>query len=702
MVRGGGPVSKELSLEDYQKNNSDIMTVTINEDGSKTYTFVKDATIPEDTTIIFDESDKLVTEDGSTVNLDGKFDITQKTDGITRTTVNGTLNQTGSMEFGTITNGGTGVEVNSSNSWNLSANAEVKVDKLDNSTGIEVGENGVVSFLENVNQNIIFNFNDVSENAICLHINGGTVNSNGDVNLNILRLLNNSSGISIENGQFIQSGGSIEISSVDYESTGIIIENGQYELKNGSMKINSIYLDSFGISIENGQFIQSGGSMEISSFSYGSLGIIIENGQFIQSGGSMEISSFSNVSIGIIIENGQYELKNGSMKINSITISSIGIFIKENGQFIQSVGSMEISSVDDDSKGIIINDNESNQFDVTDLTIDNVSGKGIVSLKKMSNKGKVRVFGDGILYSSDGETETDPAPQLNTGGDDDNTIFTGTTYYGPVTLEQYQSLVGDDVLQKDGTQYTFIKNHNIDYGYTITFKENETLTINNGISVELQGKFVIPDTTDITRISNMGTFSLNASVGGRAEITFGDIICSENSLLDAIGIDNMGSFFSNTLATFNQNGKITFDTIDSNDNVNFKAYGIKTSDKGIYVMKPIESTTTSLTFEKIQNSGIGIYVGDQSSFEVQSKTLEDDSEIKGTITLNDKTGTGITGTGIGLSQDGSGSGGIFTNNGVVNFGTQNNPLTLPYSIDGVLVDPTDENLFTGTGKYEGY
>ena len=148
--------------------------------------------------------------------------------------------------------------------------------------------------------------------------------------------------------------------------------------------------------------------------------------------------------------------------------------------------------------------------------------------------------------------------------------------------------------------------------------------------------------------------------------------------------------------------KITFVTIDSNNNNNnSKAYGIKTSEKGNYVMKPIESTTTSLTFEKIQNSGIGIYVGDQSSFEVQSKTLENDTEIKGTITLNDKDSTGITGTGIELFQDGSGSG-IFTNNGVVNFGTNNIPLTLPYSIDGGLVDPTDDNPFVGEGDYEGY
>ena len=110
MGGGGGPVRKELSLEDYQKNNSDVMTVTINEDGSKTYTFVDDATIPDNIVIIFDKNDQLVINNGVTVNLDGDLDIKEETDGITRIT-NGTLNETGSMEFGTITNGETGVVI---------------------------------------------------------------------------------------------------------------------------------------------------------------------------------------------------------------------------------------------------------------------------------------------------------------------------------------------------------------------------------------------------------------------------------------------------------------------------------------------------------------------------------------------------------------------------------------------------------------
>ena len=682
MGTGGGANRKQLSLEDYQKKNSDVMTVKDNDDGSKTYTFVGDATIPEDTTIIFDKNDQLLTENGTTVNLDGKFDITEETDEIKRITINGTLNQTGSMEFGTITNGGTGVEVNSSNSWNLIAPAEVIVDKLDSSsTGIAVEKNGTVSFQKDVNEDINFNFSNL-QNSIGLHIKGGTVKSNGDVNLNI-------------NLFFYQS---IVIK---------LTEEGEFNHLSGSMKIGvtGFVVDSRVISIEKGEFIQSGGSMEINHFySLGSgsvqseaNGINIENnGQFIQSGGSMEIGSVDNRSYGINIENnGQFIQSGGSMKIESVDNDSYGINIENNGQFIQSGGSMEIGSVQENSRGIFIQKGTT-QFDVFDLTIDNVSGKGIVSLEKMSNKGKVRVLGDGILYSTDDEKEANPAPQLNTDGGGGNEIFTGTTYYGPVTLEQYQSLVGDTILQKDGTNYIFITNHNIDYGYTITFEQDGTgqdvrLTINEGILVGLEGQFVIPDTTNMTRISNLGTFILNASVGGRAEINFGDIICSGNSFSDAIGIDNMGILF-NTSATFNQDGKITFGTINSTVNENFKAYGIKTYENGNYVMKHYESTTTSLTFEKILNSGIGIYVGSSSSFKVEENV---------TITLEDKTSRGITGTGIELSEGESGSAGIFTNNGVVNFRTtQNEPLTLPYSIAGDLVDPKVTTAFNGgTGTY---
>ena len=71
--------------------------------------------------------------------------------------------------------------------------------------------------------------------------------------------------------------------------------------------------------------------------------------------------------------------------------------------------------------------------------------------------------------------------------------------------------------------------------------------------------------------------------------------------------------------------------------------------------------------------------------------------------IKNKTSTEITGTGIELSKGESGLAGIFTNNGVINFGTQNTPLTLPYSIAGDLVDPKVTTAFNGgTATYVGY
>lgn len=116
MGKGPGCIRTPISLERYQERvGNNVLTVT----DENTYTFQPgNHTISICDEVVFDENERLVILEETTVNLEGSFNIEETTDDFIRIDNNGTLNinEGGSIEFGTITNGGIGIRNTSKDS----------------------------------------------------------------------------------------------------------------------------------------------------------------------------------------------------------------------------------------------------------------------------------------------------------------------------------------------------------------------------------------------------------------------------------------------------------------------------------------------------------------------------------------------------------------------------------------------------------
>ena len=109
-----------------------------------------------------------------------------------------------------------------------------------------------------------------------------------------------------------------------------------------------------------------------------------------------------------------------------------------------------------------------------------------------------------------------------------------------IPLSEYQEEVGDTVMTVSGDDYTFVANHTIPADVEIIFGATDTLTINAGVDVILEGKLYVIDETDgFTRITVNGTFTMEE--GSEIEI------CG-NIINQGIGI------IVNQEGTFTQNG----------------------------------------------------------------------------------------------------------------------------------------------------
>ena len=311
---GPGP-GRQVTLEQYQQENPDDITVI-----GDVYTFVSDHTIPADVEIIFGATDTLTINVGVEVTLDGKLTILQQTDGFTRITVDGTfiMVDCSEIEFGDIINGGRGILLNSSATFNQTGGS-ITIILVDEtvSSGIRLSGNGA-----------LFN------------ATGGTIEI--DTVSNICQ------GIVVRDDAIFNAAGvTIQIDTVINNAVGIgIINNGIFNASAGTIKIDTVTGAAFGISVQtSGFFNQSGTSViTIQNVTERGKGIRVFNDSgtttvFNQTEGSIIISLVSSfISDGIEIENtgSEFTASGGTIQIDTVTDRAEGINVRDGGEFNQS------------------------------------------------------------------------------------------------------------------------------------------------------------------------------------------------------------------------------------------------------------------------------------------------------------------------------------------------------------------------------
>ena len=102
MGRGCGPLSGRVTLKCLQRSLGNSF-LRVDNTGD-VYTFVNDYEIGEELEVVFELNDQLIINEGVTLTVEGKMDITENTTNITRINVLGVLNieTTSHIEFGDI------------------------------------------------------------------------------------------------------------------------------------------------------------------------------------------------------------------------------------------------------------------------------------------------------------------------------------------------------------------------------------------------------------------------------------------------------------------------------------------------------------------------------------------------------------------------------------------------------------------------
>jgi hypothetical protein len=207
-----------------------------------------------------------------------------------------------------------------------------------------------------------------------------------------------------------------------------------------------------------------------------------------------------------------------------------------------------------------------------------------------------------------------------------------------------------------GDDYTFVANHTIPADVEIIFGANDTLIINAGVDVILEGKlYVIDETVGIIRITVNGTFTMQ-----------------EGSEIEICGITNGGIGILVSRGTFTQNGGDIIIT-----NVTSPGLGISVNPlHGVGAV--FNATAGAINIGSVLNGGLGIYVIGAGQFNQSATNI--------TITNVTSSGVGIlladtatytqNGGGINITNvDGAGSNGIQVNSqfnataGAINVGS---------------------------------
>jgi hypothetical protein len=188
-----------------------------------------------------------------------------------------------------------------------------------------------------------------------------------------------------------------------------------------------------------------------------------------------------------------------------------------------------------------------------------------------------------------------------------------------IPLSEYQEQVGDTVMTVSGDDYTFVANHTIPADVEIIFGANDTLIINAGVDVILEGKlYVIDETVGIIRITVNGTFTMQ-----------------EGSEIEICGITNGGIGILVSRGTFTQNGGDIIIT-----NVTSPGLGISVNPlhgvgavfnatagainigsvlnggQGISVIGAgqFNQSATNITITNVTSSGVGILLADTATY----------------------------------------------------------------------------------------
>ena len=242
-----------------------------------------------------------------------------------------------------------------------------------------------------------------------------------------------------------------------------------------------------------------------------------------------------------------------------------------------------------------------------------------------------------------------------------------------IPLSEYQEQVTDAIMTVSGDDYTFVANHTILAEEEIIFGATDTLTINAGVDVILEGKLYVIDETDgITRITVNGTFTMDegseieicgirnggvgisVNTGGIFTQNGGDIRITTVDDTNSAGIEvtGVGAVFN----AFAGTGTIQIDTVTNN------AVGIRVATEGTFIQNGTNITITNVT---IQGTGISVFSSGSATTYTQTT---------GNITITTVSGTGladVTTSGIlvtGVDAVFAADGGTIQIDNVINLG----------------------------------
>jgi hypothetical protein len=270
-----------------------------------------------------------------------------------------------------------------------------------------------------------------------------------------------------------------------------------------------------------------------------------------------------------------------------------------------------------------------------------------------------------------------------------------------IPLSEYQQENPDDITVI-GDNYTFVANHTILAEEEIIFGATDTLNINAGVDVILEGKLYVIDETDgITRITVNGTLTMDegseieicgirnggigifVNTGGRFTQNGGDI---RITTVDGTGANSVGIIVTGAGAVFNAfDGTIQIGTVRNN------AVGIGVVNDGAFTQNG-----TDITITNVANLGIGIVVVKNSG--VGSAATF--TQTAGNITINTVDGTGANSVGILVT----GAGAVFnanagTGTGTIQIGTVTNASGIEVRNDGLFTQNGTDITITNVTNF---
>ena len=595
------------------------------------------------------ESDQ-ITNGGGSITVDSGGTLTLDPTTINGGTVTndsgGTLSLTGgdTIENGTLGNAGA---LNVSGAGNAIENES----GFTNTGSITITSGGVLTFESDQITNGGGTVTVASGGTLTLDpttINGGTV-------------INDSGGtLSLTGGDTIESGMLGNAGAINVSGTGNAIEN-----ESGFTNTGSITITSGGVlTFESDQITNTGGSITVDNGGTLAVDPTTINGGTVtnDSGGTLSLTGGDTIENGTLDNAGALnvsgtgnaiENETGFTNTGSITITSGGVLaltddhVSGDGQIVVDSGATLILTDAQISGAELINEGGTIEVfgDTTINTIQSLLiGQTIVESGQVLNLENELVLGSVTVDGSSGST---PAGVLNLEGDDtinNNTIYDGTTYNGPLTNSGRINVTGtNNVIENDDGTAPGGANVFTNAG-TIEVASGGVLTLDNDQVTNAGGTIAV---------DGGGTLTLDPTTISGGTVTV-------DGLLNAAGIDAIDRAAITVASTGTleaTSGTLTIDpgSIDNSGLLEANGGALTIESTPVTNTGTLEATdhsTLTLSADSITNTGGTVQADAGSVIDLAGSTV-----TSGTVTVDgtlDSTGTSaINGAAITVASTGT-------------------------------------------------